>query len=71
MSRVERDGFDVFTCTWWRKDSDWPRGLEPCPRRRYYIARGVTEERAREVCEEYNTTHKPGLLSRKAEYWHT
>lgn len=59
--------FNVFTRTWWTPDKTWPGGLRPHAGRRTYIARGVSEQRARELCDEYNSTHKPGRLSRKAE----
>jgi hypothetical protein len=59
---MEFGGYNVFTRTWWRN------GLEPSPGRRRYMARGVTYERARELCDQYNSTHKPGQLSRKAEF---
>ena len=61
-------GFSVFHRTWWRANPDYPCGLEPCAGKKTYLARNVTEERARELCREYNRTHEPGRLSRKAEY---
>lgn len=60
--------YDVFVRTWWRKNPAWPNGLEPCPGRKRYLARRVTWAEARRMCEEYNTTHNPGRLSRKAEF---
>lgn len=60
--------FNVFTRTWWRDNPAWPNGLEPWPGQRRYIARGVSEESARRLCAQYNSTHKPGRLSRKAEF---
>ena len=60
--------FDVFHRTWWRKNPSWPDGREPGVGKRTYIARRVTEEEAREICREWNATHDPGPLSRKAEY---
>jgi hypothetical protein len=65
---MEYGGFDVFVRTWWKLNPSWPNGLEPCPGQRRYIAKGVTEERAREICKAYNTTHDSGKLSKKAEY---
>jgi len=60
--------------TWWRENPEWPRGLEPyatpwdqCRVR----ARFETEAEARAWCREYNRTHKPGRLSRKAEFAQT
>jgi hypothetical protein len=64
----------MFECkvrNWWRLNKDWPDGLEPhatpweqCRTR----VRFNTEAEARDWCQEYNRTHKPGRLSRKAEY---
>lgn len=61
--------YRVFTRTWWKNNPTWPNGLEPCAGRKYTIRERVaTEADARAVCREYNDTHKPGRLSRKAEY---
>ena len=60
--------FKVFTRNWWRENKDWPKGLEPHAGRKYTIDTVSTEEEARKICQEYNKTHKPGRLSRKAEY---
>lgn len=62
--------YDVFTRTWWRENATgtWPNGLEPCPGKRRYHARGVSEEEALVMCKAWNATHKPGRLSRKMEY---
>ena len=67
--------YRVFTRTWWRQNSTtsdrgilaWPDGLEPCAGRKTTIARHCTEQEARAIAQEYNATHKPGRLSRKAE----
>ena len=58
----------VFTRTWWRENPGWPDGLEPCAGPRYTIARYCTEAEARRIAKKYNNTHKPGRLSRMAEY---
>jgi hypothetical protein len=60
--------YDVFHRTWWKNNPEWPDGLEPQLGRKTYIARGVTREEALKLCEEYARTHKPGRLSRKAEF---
>lgn len=60
--------FDVFHRTWWKESPGWPNGLEPCAGEKTYLAYGVSEETARELCQEYNNSHEPGRLSRKAEY---
>jgi hypothetical protein len=60
--------YRVFTRTWWRNNPTWPNGLEPCPGRKTTLDRVRTEEEARTRCQAYNSTHKPGRLSRKAEY---
>jgi hypothetical protein len=65
---MEYGGYNVFTRTWWAINPAWPNGLEPCPGKRRYLARGVSYGRARQLCDQYNSTHKPGRLSRKAEF---
>ncbi len=61
--------YTVFVRNWWIKNKDYPGGLEPGPGKKTVIRRGVdTEDEARKICEEYNETHDPGKLSRKAEY---
>lgn len=60
--------FRVFVRNWWRVNPTWPDGLEPGPGPKRTLARGCTETEARQVCREYNASHKPGRLSRKAEY---
>lgn len=61
--------FRVFTRTWWAEDGRYPKGLRPeAGRKRTLVARVETEEQARAICREWNATHKPGRLSRKAEY---
>lgn len=61
--------FHCFTRTWWKANREWPGGREPGSGRKHTLARNVkTEEEAREICKQYNKTHDPGFLSRKAEY---
>jgi hypothetical protein len=62
---------DVFVRNWWRRETDRHglRRLVPNPgARKSYLARGVTETEALAICKRYNETHKPGPLSRKAEF---
>lgn len=61
--------YRVFVRNWWKRNPEWPNGLEPGPGpRRTLQAHVATEEEARAICRRYNETHKPGKLSRKAEY---
>mgnify|MGYP001462523475 FL=1 len=61
--------YKVFTRTWWRKNSEWPNGKEPHAGKKTTIARNVaTEQEALQICQRWNATHKPGDLSKKAEY---
>ncbi len=60
--------YNVFTRTWWTENPAYPKGLEPSPGRKRYLQRGVSYSKARELCKEYNDTHRPGRLSRKAEF---
>ncbi len=65
--------YKIFVRNWWKKNPAWPNGLEPdATARKTTIAKDIeTETEARDICKEYNTTHKPGRLSRKAEYTRT
>jgi len=60
--------FTIFTRTWWKHNPDWPEGLEPHMGRKTIIGYANTEEEARAMCKDYNDSHKPGRLSKKAEY---
>jgi hypothetical protein len=62
--------YSVFTRTWWKENPKYPNGLEPDSQgRKHYLERGLkTEDEARRVAKEYNRTHAPGRLSKKAEF---
>jgi hypothetical protein len=60
--------YNVFVRNWWRNNPGWPNGLEPCPGRKTYLRKSVTWEDARAICKQYNDSHNPGRLSRKAEF---
>jgi len=61
--------FTVFVRNWWKNNPSWPNGLEPDPSaRKTKLATFETQEECIRYCKEYNQTHKPGRLSRKAEY---
>lgn len=60
--------YRVFTRTQWRRNPDYPGGREPSPGRKFTRLIVQTEAEAREWCQDYNATHDPGFLSRKAEY---
>jgi len=61
--------YKVFSRTWWINNPAWPDGREPGAGRKHTIAERVeTQEEAREICRQWNATHKPGRLSRKAEF---
>lgn len=70
MSEQEhvRGHYRVFTRTWWRRNPAWPEGREPGAGRKHTIATHVYYAEARAICAEYNATHDPGFLSRKAEF---
>ena len=60
--------YKVFVRNWWKYENG---EIVPDTRARKYILdkRVATAAEAREICKAYNDTHKPGVLSRKAEYW--
>jgi len=60
--------YNVFHRTWWKNNESWPNGLEPHAGRKTHITNVGTQEEARQACKEYNDTHNPGRLSRKAEF---
>lgn len=64
--------YRVFVRNWWRYETSsfsGQRRLVPNPgARKSTIARHVTIDEALSICERYNATHKPGKLSRKAEF---
>ena len=67
--------YRVFVRNWWRWEQDrfdrlaGTRHLVPDPgARKTTLATHCTEEEALELCEAYAKTHRPGRLSRKAEY---
>jgi hypothetical protein len=68
--QMEQKYYNVFHRTWWKEAETpgWPNGLEPCAGKRHYIKKHVTYADARELCDEYNSTHEPGRLSDKAEF---
>ncbi len=61
--------YKVFVRNWRKDNPAWPNGLEPdATGRKHTLDKVATEEEAREICKEYNSTHEPGRYSRKAEY---
>ena len=60
--------YTVFTRTWWKRNSSWPNGLEPCLGHKNILETALTREQARELCKQWNEEHNPGILSRKAEF---
>jgi len=65
--------YRVFHRTWWRENPRWPNGLEPCAGRKTTAATVETEEEARALCREANSspnnfTAKQRRLGRKYEY---
>ena len=58
--------YRVFVRNWWRRENG---RLVPDPgARKTTLARGCTEQEAQAICARHEETHKPGPLSRKAEY---
>jgi len=60
--------YAVFTRTWWKLNPAWPQGREPEMGKKHVLKRNLSWVEARELCTEWNRTHKPGKLSRKAEF---
>ena len=77
--RGSAESYRVFVRNWWRWEvGSTPYGLRcgfagryrvPDPgARKTTLAQGCTEEEARAICQRHAETHRPGPLSRKAEY---
>jgi hypothetical protein len=62
--------FRCFTRTWWIDNPAWPDGREPGAGPRHYAGhpKNLTMAEAQAYCRGWNETHKPGHLSRKAEF---
>lgn len=65
---VHKERIKVFTRTWWKPNPDWPDGLEPEPGEPHTIGYAADEREARQMCSEWNASHPPGKLGRKAEF---
>lgn len=64
------ESYTVFVRNWWRweyKNGKKEKVPDPGARRTKLMG-GLTEEEARALCADHAKTHKPGALSRKAEY---
>lgn len=61
--------YKVFHRTWWTLNKSHPDGREPFTGRKTTICKSVaTQDEARSICATWNAAHKPGFLSRKAEF---
>lgn len=58
--------YKVFVRNWWR----WERGklVRDPGARKTTLAKHCTADEALEICQEHQDTHKPGPLSRMAEF---
>jgi hypothetical protein len=57
--------YNVFVRSWWKIVN----GVRvPQLGRKTYLHKHVTYEDALAICRQYNDTHEPGRLSRKAEF---
>ena len=67
---MRRGAYRVFSRTWWRHNDsgEWPNNLEPSAGPKHTVGYTDTEDAARDMCRVYGENHKPGRLSRKAEY---
>jgi hypothetical protein len=54
--------------TQWKPNPKWPDGREPHAGRRTTLRRNLSYTEARAMCQEWNAKHKPGKMSRKAEF---
>lgn len=75
--RGTAETYRVFVRNWWRWEYTTPGAYGTAPHkhkvpdpgaRKTTLATRCTETEARSICENYAASHKPGPLSRKAEY---
>jgi hypothetical protein len=57
--------YNVFVRNWWTKTAT---GRKPGAGKKTYLRKHITLADARQICSQYNLTHDPGFLSRKAEF---
>jgi hypothetical protein len=62
--------YKVFKRTWWKRNSNWPKGLEPSPGRKRTVQYFDTIEDARQFCKFHNNNSLPkhNPLSLKYEF---
>jgi len=60
--------FEVFHRNWWKRDPLHKGVKIPGPGRKTHICYANSEAEARAVCKRWNSSHEPGVLSRKAEF---
>ena len=58
--------YTVFVRNWYRREAG--KLVPAYGARKTTLAKNLTYAEARQMCENYNTTHSPGVLSRKAEF---
>jgi hypothetical protein len=58
--------YTVFVRNWYRRENG--KIVPAYGARKTTLEKGLTYDEARRLCENYNSTHKPGVLSRKAEF---
>ena len=71
--RGSAESYRVFVRNWWRWERVpyMPGGRTKVPdpgARKTTLARGCTYDEAYAMCQRHAETHRPGPLSRKAEY---
>lgn len=64
--RGSAESYRVFVRNWWRVENG--RLVPDSGDRKTTLARHMTRDEAYAMCQEYARTHKPGRLSRKAEF---
>jgi hypothetical protein len=62
--------YTCFTRNWYKWEYKGKEKIKaPDPRARHTVQQTfTTEDQAREYCQQWNDSHKPGPLSRKCEY---
>lgn len=58
--------YRTFIRTWWKKDANGK--LVPHLGRKKTVKSGLTQDKARRMCTEYNNNNNSGPLGRKMEF---
>ena len=66
------NNYRIFSRSWWKRNPNYPNGLEPRIGRKNHICFATTEDEARIICKKWNDDymekHRYNRYSVKAEF---